>query len=89
MRKLFNWNPDVAGYLVPNGFHRRVLLTLNFREAYNFIQLRSGSTAHFSVRRVAQQMAEQIRKVHPVLGEYLRANTLENSQSISQEYFSQ
>jgi thymidylate synthase ThyX len=86
--KLAAWNPTVAGYLVPNGFHRRVLLTLNFREAFNFIQLRSASSAHFSVRRVAQQMAEQIRQAHPILGEYLRSNSLETSESISQKYFS-
>ncbi len=42
--------PNVASYLVPNGYLRRVLLTMNFREAFSFIQLRSAPNAHFSVR---------------------------------------
>ncbi|MBA4379203.1 MAG: hypothetical protein C0393_00670, partial [Anaerolinea sp.] len=47
------WNPQVAAYLVPNGFNRRVLFTMNLREAYAFCQLRAAENAHFSIRRVA------------------------------------
>jgi thymidylate synthase ThyX len=82
-----DWNPAVAAYLVPNGFYRRALLTLNFREAFQFIQLRSAPGAHFSVRRIAQQMAEQIRKVHPLLGAYLRPCVDETWQDIEANYF--
>jgi thymidylate synthase ThyX len=70
--KLAAWNPHVASYIVPNGFNRRVLFTMNLREAFAFCQLRSASNAHFSMRRVAQRVAEEIQRVHPLLAKYLR-----------------
>ncbi len=70
--KLAAWNPHVASYIVPNGFNRRVLFTMNLREAFAFCQLRSAPNAHFSMRRVAQRVAEEIRRVHPLLAKYLR-----------------
>lgn len=66
------WNPAVASYVVPNAFHRRVLLTFNLREAYHFCELRSAAHAHFSMRRIALQLAEEIRRVHPLLAGYMR-----------------
>jgi len=69
--KLADWNPHVASYVVPNGFNRRVLFTMNLREAFAFCQLRSASNAHFSMRRVAQRIAEEIRGVHPLLAKYM------------------
>lgn len=83
------WNPEVAAYLVPNGYNRRVLLTLNLRSAVHFLALRSGPKAHFSVRRVAQRMAEQLRIVLPTLGSYLRINPNETWQGIENDYFVQ
>jgi thymidylate synthase ThyX len=85
--KLVNWNPSVASYVVPNGFNRRVLLSLNVREAYTFIKLRSSPKAHFSVRRVACRMAEEIQKVHPILARLFLQNASESSDSISRMYF--
>jgi thymidylate synthase ThyX len=70
--KLVNVNPYIASYVVPNGFNRRVLFTMNLREAFAFCQLRSASNAHFSMRRVAQRVAEEIRRVHPLLANYFR-----------------
>jgi thymidylate synthase ThyX len=70
--KLANWNPAVASYVVPNGYNRRVLFSMNLREAFAFCQLRASANAHFSMRRVAQRVAEEIRRVHPLLGNYLR-----------------
>lgn len=70
--RLATWNPEVAAYVVPNGFRRRVLATFNLREAYHFLALRSASNAHFSIRRVALRMAEAIRRVHPALAAYVR-----------------
>jgi len=70
--KLSDWNPHVASYIVPNGFLRRVLFTMNLREAYAFCQLRAAANAHFSMRRVAQRVADEIRRVHPLLGKYIQ-----------------
>lgn len=66
--QLVQVNPALAAYVVPNGFHRRVLLTVNLRSAYHFCSLRSASNAHFSVRRLALRMAEQIRGGSPGTG---------------------
>lgn len=70
--KLASWNKAVASYVVPNGFNRRVLFTMNLREAFAFCQLRASANAHFSMRRVAQRVGEEIKRVHPLLGKYLR-----------------
>ena len=86
-KKLADWHPSVASYIVPNGFNRRVLLSLNVREAYTFIKLRSSASAHFSVRRVACRMAEEIQKAHPILSGLFLQNSTESSESIGQMYF--
>jgi thymidylate synthase ThyX len=85
--KLAVWNADVAQYVVPNGYNRRVLVTFNLREAYAFCQLRAAPNAHFSIRRVAQRVSEEIGKVHPLLAEYMNLHA-EKWQGIEQEYFS-
>jgi thymidylate synthase ThyX len=83
---LAGWNPAVASYVVPNGFLRRVLFTLNLREAYAFCQLRASPNAHFSMRRVAQRVAEAIRQVHPTLAAYMHLPDQESWQGIEQQY---
>ena len=70
--KLAGWNQQVAAYVVPNGFNRRVLFTMNLREAFAFCQLRTSPNAHFSMRRTAQRVAEEIRRVHPLLAKFMR-----------------
>jgi thymidylate synthase ThyX len=85
-QKLAAWNVDVAQYVVPNGYNRRVLATFNLREAYAFCQLRAASNAHFSIRRVAQRMADEIRAVHPLLTKYMKLHD-ETWQGIEKEYF--
>ncbi len=70
--RLAAWNPHVAAYVVPNAFNRRVVMTLNLREAYHFCELRAAANAHFSIRRIALRMAEMIREVHPLLSSYMR-----------------
>ena len=85
--KLNDFNPHVAQYVVPNGFNRRVLATFNLREAYAFCQLRAASNAHFSIRRVAQRVYEEIARVHPLLVKYMRLPD-EPWQALEGEYFS-
>jgi thymidylate synthase ThyX len=70
--KLHQENPSVAQYVVPNGFNRRVLAQFNLREAYAFCQLRSAANAHFSIRRVAQRIHEEMARVHPLLTKYMK-----------------
>jgi thymidylate synthase ThyX len=84
--KLYEVNPNVAQYVVPNGFNRRVLAQFNLREAYAFCQLRSAANAHFSIRRVAQRIYEEMARVHPLLTTYMKLHD-ETWQSVEEGYF--
>ena len=84
--KLYEFNPAVAQYVVPNGYNRRVLAEFNLREAFAFCQLRSAANAHFSIRRVAQKMYEDMARVHPLLTKYMRLHD-ETWQDVEENYF--
>ena len=84
--KLVEFDPNVAQYIVPNGFNRRVLAQFNLREAFAFCQLRSASNAHFSIRRVAQKMYEEMARVHPLLTKYMKLHD-ETWQGVEENYF--
>jgi len=85
--KLHAFNPDVAQYIVPNGFNRRVLAQFNLREAFAFCQIRTAANAHFSIRRLAQRMFEEIAAVHPLLTKYMKRFE-ETSQGVEETNFS-
>jgi thymidylate synthase ThyX len=79
-------SPAIAQYVVPNGFNRRVLAQFNLREAFAFCQLRSAANAHFSIRRVAQRIYEEMCRVHPLLTRYMRL-TDETWKGVEEGYF--
>ena len=81
------FNPHVAAYVVPNGYNRRVLLDFNLRTAFHFISLRSAPNAHFSMRRLALRMAEEIQQTTPLLGAYLHTPGNETWQSVERSLF--
>jgi thymidylate synthase ThyX len=85
--RLADFNPDVAAYVVPNGFNRRVLLTFNLRSADHLVALRSASNAHFSIRRAAQRIAEMLQESSPLFGALLHRNAGESWQEIEKKYF--
>ena len=64
-------------------------MTFNLRAADHFVALRSAPNAHFSIRRVAQRLYEQINDVAPFLGSLLRVYPGETSQGIEQRYFTE
>jgi thymidylate synthase ThyX len=84
--KLYQFSPNVAQYIVPNGFNRRVLAQFNLREAFAFCQLRSAANAHFSIRRVAQRMYEEMTGVHPFLTKYMKLHD-ETWQGVEEGHF--
>ncbi len=86
--KLYQFNPNVAQYVVPNGFNRRVLAEFNLREAFAFCQLRSAANAHFSIRRIAQRIYEQIAGVHPLLSKYMKLYD-ETWKGVEENYFTE
>jgi thymidylate synthase ThyX len=85
--RMVEWNPHVAAYIIPNAFNRRVLFTMNLRETFAFCQLRAAANAHFSIRRVALRVAEEIHRVHPLFAKYIKLPEGESWQSVEAEYF--
>jgi len=86
--KLYQFNPSVAQYVVPNGFNRRVLAEFNLREAFAFCQLRSAANAHFSIRRVAQRIYDEMTCVHPLLTKYMKLHE-ETWKGVEENYFTE
>jgi thymidylate synthase ThyX len=86
--KLYQVSPNVAQYVVPNGFNRRVLAEFNLREAFAFCQLRSAANAHFSIRRVAQRIYEELARVHPLLTKYMKLHD-ETWKGVEENYFTE
>ena len=84
--KLHPFSSSVAQYVVPNGFNRRVLAQFNLREAYAFCQLRSAANAHFSIRRLAQRIYEEMARVHPLLTKYMKLHD-ETWEGVEEGYF--
>lgn len=84
--KLAAWNPRVAQYVVPNGFNRRVLAQFNLRTAYHFCQLRAAANAHYSIRKVAERVVEEIKRVHPSLSAFMTLPA-ETWQDVDEKYF--
>jgi thymidylate synthase ThyX len=82
-----SWNQDAASYIVPNGFNRRILFSMNLREAFHFCRLRAAENAHFSIRWVAYQVAEAIQKIYPVIGAYFDIPADSSSKDILKRYF--
>jgi len=80
---------DEAAYVFPNAFNRRVLITLNLREAFHFCRLRSAPHAHFSIRRIAIRMFELIREVYPAFAHFMRCPDAPSSDHLTREFFAQ
>ena len=79
--------PEEASYVVANGFNRRVLMTMNLREAFHLCELRGAPTAHFSARRTAGQFYAAIAQVHPLLAGFMRCRANPHWREIEQEFF--
>ncbi len=79
----------IGSYILPNAFNRRFLITTNLRSAIHFINLRAAPNAHFSVRRLAAKMADDLRGVLPAFAPHLFVETGETWQEIEKNYFQQ
>jgi thymidylate synthase ThyX len=64
--------PHEAQYVVPNAYRLRWYFTLSLREVYFLTELRSMQQGHPDYRRVAQQMYQKVREVHPSLAAHMR-----------------
>lgn len=88
-QKLSENNREMAAYVVPNAFNRRVLCQLNLREFFHFIHLRCSENAHFSIRRVGRGMLEALNPVHPLFTVKMNINNTESAESLTHEFFSE
>jgi thymidylate synthase ThyX len=71
-RRIASDLPYEAAYLVTNAHNRRFLATMNLRELYSVVPLRARESGHFSYRRIALQLYEAVRAVHPALVAHVR-----------------
>ncbi len=76
-------------YVVPNAFRRRVLLEFNLRSGMHMLALRSAPNAHFSMRRAARRMIEEINQAQPHLGRYFPVDSNETWRSIESAFFAE
>lgn len=67
-------HPLEAQYAVPLGFRVRTLWTLNLRELFHVIELRSAKQGHTSYRRIAQGLYRTAITVHPWLKDLIRVD---------------
>ncbi len=79
--------PAQAAYVLTNAHNRRVLLTMNVREAFHFCRLRGARGAHFSIRRIAMQIFEHICAIYPALAAYMQCQEYAPAEQIEREYF--
>lgn len=63
--------PQEAQYIVAFAYKKRTLFTWNLRELHHFISLRSRPAGHISYRIIANQVYNELAKVHPLLARYI------------------
>lgn len=88
-QKIADFNPEVAAYLVPNAFNRRILMQMNLRSALHLIKLRSAPNAHFAIRRLALRLADELSARYPLFSDWLAPTSGETWQSVSADFFHQ
>lgn len=67
-------HPLEAQYAVPLGYRIRTMWTLNLRELFHVIELRSARQGHTSYRRIAQGLYRTAVAVHPWLKDLIRVD---------------
>ncbi|RMH31912.1 MAG: alternative thymidylate synthase-like protein [Nitrospirae bacterium] len=73
---------EAALYAIPFGFKVRCLFKMDFAEAEYIARLRSGVKGHWSYRRIAWRMKEQIAARYPFLGDKIEATPPEVDESL-------
>ena len=66
--------PKEAQYIIPLAFNKRLLITMNLRELFHFIKLRSAKQGHISYRKIAQQMYKLIKEKQPLVAKYIEVD---------------
>ncbi len=66
--------PTEAQYVLAMAFRRRVLFTMNYRELFHFVKLRSSEHGHAAYRKIAQLMYSEVERVQPFLASFIPVN---------------
>ncbi len=77
--KLRERYPYEAQYIIPLGYKKRWLITLNLRALHHLIKVRSTPAGHVSYRRVVWLMYEALKEKYPLLTKYMRCTYKEES----------
>ncbi len=54
-----------ARYILPEGTHTKIMVTMNARELIHFFRLRCCNRAQWEIRQMAHQMLKKVKKVCP------------------------
>jgi len=65
-------DPHAGLYVLPMAFRKRTLFKMDFAEALYIAELRTTEAGHFSYRKVAFAMYEEVAKKHPSLAKHFR-----------------
>ena len=65
-------DPHSALYVLPMAFRKRTLFKMDFAEALYIAELRTTEAGHFSYRKIAYAMYEEVARKHPSLANYFR-----------------
>jgi len=66
--------PREAQYIVPLGYRKRYLMTMNLREVYHLVKIRTIPLAHESYRKIAYKVYELMQKRYPLLSKWIECN---------------
>ncbi len=77
--RLATQDPFAAQYVVPLAYRVRTLWTLNLREVFHVVELRSARQGHASYRRVAQALYREVCRVHPWLADLIRVDLADHA----------
>jgi thymidylate synthase ThyX len=66
--------PLEAQYILPLGFRKRFLVSMNLREIYHLVKIRTTPMAHDSYRRIAYKVYELVKEKYPLLAKYIVCN---------------
>ena len=70
--KIFKDYPLEAQYIVPMSYKIRWNVHINLRSLIWLTEIRSTPQGHIGYRRIAQEMFQKVKEVHPILAEYMK-----------------
>ncbi|MFO0658474.1 MAG: FAD-dependent thymidylate synthase [Polyangiaceae bacterium] len=72
--QLRDHDPEIAQYAVPLAYRMKVLWTMNLRELFHVVELRSAKQGHRSYRKIAQELYRTACEGHPWLAPLMRVD---------------